>query len=223
MALVPKFVSVMIIFIFIFFVASNIEAKRYTCIQDSDCSVLFCSKSGKSYKAGYTTKSSYDLLVNTRRDGSFEPLREKVFAKVWKLNIPFRIKVFGCRCFWNRLVTKDNLIRRGVSIVSNSFCVHCCTEDESLIHLFFKCFVAKQVWGVIANWCEMKILNNDYGWKNLLFWCGLFKGEKVKKWNESIMWMAVCWGLWRSRNEILFEEGILCVLDLVWNIKLALK
>ncbi|XP_058755189.1 uncharacterized protein LOC131628372 isoform X4 [Vicia villosa] len=130
MALVPKFVSVMIIFIFIFFVASNIEAKRYTCIQDSDCSVLFCSKSGKSYKA---------------------------------------------------------------------------------------------VWGVIANWCEMKILNNDYGWKNLLFWCGLFKGEKVKKWNESIMWMAVCWGLWRSRNEILFEEGILCVLDLVWNIKLALK
>lgn len=92
------------------------------------------------------------------------------------------------------------MIWRGVSIIFDSFCVHCCTEDESLIHLFFKFLVAKQVWGVIANWCGMKILNNDYGWENLLFWCGVFKEKKVKKGNESIMWMTLCWSLWRSRN-----------------------
>ncbi|XP_058733190.1 uncharacterized protein LOC131604790 [Vicia villosa] len=147
-------------------------------------------------------------------------LREKAFGYLWKINIPFRIKAFGWKCFWNRVATKDQLSRRGVDLISDLFCLHCGTVEESLDHLLGQCCMANSVWRKIANWVGIDGCVENHGWRNFLRWFEFFKRKKIKTGNEGIIWMAVCWSLWISTNIILFEEGICDINDIVWNIKL---
>lgn len=49
--------------------------------------------------------------------------------KYWKLEVPFKIKVFGWRTFGIRLPTKDLLKTRGISFLLNSLKLFFCNID----------------------------------------------------------------------------------------------
>lgn len=52
-------------------------------------------------------KPGYECLINPSFGVILDSLKGKEFGELLKLNIPFRIKVFGWRWFWNRVTTKD--------------------------------------------------------------------------------------------------------------------
>jgi hypothetical protein len=77
---------------------------------------------------------------------------------VWKLNIPPRVQFFLWLMSNNRVLTRDNLAKKRE--VNDPTCLFC-DEKESIIHLFFHCCVAKNVWEYISLWLNRSI-GTDY-------------------------------------------------------------
>ena len=65
------------------------------------------------------------------------------FHAVWKVKVPPKIHFFLWLVSHNKLLTRDNLVKR--QNVDDTTCVFC-TEPESCSHLFFECVVAKSIW-----------------------------------------------------------------------------
>lgn len=74
-----------------------------------------------------------------------------------------------------KIVTIDNLIWRRMVMV-NQFCV-CLRDEESVMHLFIYCLVAKELWNaVLVLWGIL--------WVSLLRWWSLFKNGTGLEWIE---------------------------------------
>ncbi|CAH9122685.1 unnamed protein product, partial [Cuscuta epithymum] len=90
------------------------------------------------------------------------------------------------------LPTTENLRRRGVACEIK--CGLCGQDgDESLLHLFVKCQVAREAWGTV-RWLEVGQLAHDFlEWLELNF--------KVLKKEDIAGIISGCWGLWGERNQ----------------------
>nr|GEZ42911.1 RNA-directed DNA polymerase, eukaryota [Tanacetum cinerariifolium] len=72
----------------------------------------------------------------------------------WIKSIPIKVNVFALKLFLDRLPTRSNLARRNVSIPSLA-CPLCDHALEDSSHLFFGCFVAKDVQKLICRWWNL--------------------------------------------------------------------
>ena len=93
----------------------------------------------------FTVKSTYKQLCYNESGAHY--------WMIWPAKIPLKIKI----CIWpieqNAILTKDNLTRKNWSDIKCSFC----SENETILHLFFECNVAKYecnvakyVWSLVA-------------------------------------------------------------------------
>lgn len=73
----------------------------------------------------------------------------------WQLPIPPKLRIFTWLLHRNKILTKDNLTKKGC--VGSTKCCFC-TNEESVTHLFFLCPFVKKIW----------------------FWAGLYQHELTK-------------------------------------------
>jgi hypothetical protein len=66
--------------------------------------------------------------------------------KMWKVGISLKIKIFMWYVYKGIVLTKDNLAKHNWD--ESKQCSFCC-RDESIQHLFFDCFYARFVWGLL--------------------------------------------------------------------------
>jgi hypothetical protein len=139
----------------------------------------------------FSVQSMYHLLMYNPNNN-----RNKM---IWKLKIPLKIKVF----LWNLgrgvILTKDNLAKkRWKGIMTCCFC----NRNESIHHLFFDCYIAKNIWRIIylALKIEMPVnINHIIGsWASN---CGLVY-KKLLFTGIS----ALFWSIWLTRNEVAFNQ-----------------
>lgn len=109
---------------------------------DPDVVIWQYDKSGK-----YSSKLFYAII-------NFRGVLPIFVPVVWKIEIPPKIQMFLWLQAHNRLMTVDNLLRRG--IVKPRSCQFC-KEDESIAHLFFECVVAKAMWEIASRFLEVPI------------------------------------------------------------------
>ncbi|KAF9625684.1 hypothetical protein IFM89_025702 [Coptis chinensis] len=70
----------------------------------------------------------------------------------WEADVPMNVKFFIWSFLWDRILTTDKLIERGVTlkiqgtVPPNSFCALCNAMDESLPHLFFSRPISIIIW-----------------------------------------------------------------------------
>ena len=90
-------------------------------------------------KGVFTVRSSYHVALNLvdcsdEGESSFGDPWERLWKKIWHLNIPPKIKYFAWRACIDALPTKVNL------------CPCCGSELEAISHSLICCEVAKRVW-----------------------------------------------------------------------------
>jgi hypothetical protein len=118
---------------------------------------------------------------------------------LWKLKIPLKIKIFMWFLNSKVLLTKDNLIKRNWK-----GCTKCCfcNESETVQHLFINCPFVKIIWRMIYltyNLPPPANVTNMFGnWLN-----GVNKKDKER---IRIGISAVCWSIWTTRNDIIFNR-----------------
>ena len=153
---------------------------------EPDKSVWKLTDSGK-----FTTKSMYLDLMNGHT--------RYLHKYLWKVKIPLKIKIFMWFLNSKVLLTKDNLAKRRWT--GSQKCCFCDT-NETVHHLFLACPFAKIVWRMIYfayNIPPPANINNMFGnWLNRVP-----KNDKNK---IRIGISAICWTIWRTRNDIVFNN-----------------
>ena len=106
-------------------------------------------------KGLFSVKSAYKVAVSRRdvkasRDASTSGSSrgdngDFDWYKIWKLQIPNKVKMFIWRLAHNSLPVRRNVSRRGVEL--DTKCPVCQRLDEDCGHLFFKCKYVKRCWG----------------------------------------------------------------------------
>jgi hypothetical protein len=89
-------------------------------------------------------KERQDLL---RRDGSNRSGGNGIWRLIWNLKIPNAAKMFmwrACHNLWLTKKKKKNLLKQG--IVSETCCLICGLEGESIIHILWSCLSSMDVW-----------------------------------------------------------------------------
>ncbi|KAF5203824.1 Reverse transcriptase zinc-binding domain [Thalictrum thalictroides] len=125
---------------------------------------------------------------------------------VWNVNIPYKIKVFIWCLIWGRLLTVDRLRRLGTPIPNR--CSLCQREEETIDHLFQTCSFTKTVWealldGVDDTWGSNQVHGETKIW--LQGWPKL----NSNRWGTTVWKLtpyAVLWAVWKSRNEVIFND-----------------
>ncbi|XP_058732598.1 uncharacterized protein LOC131604128 [Vicia villosa] len=170
---------------------------------------------------GYSVKVGYDCLEGRLDVSRIDDDYSRAFHILWSSDVPFNIKAFSWKCFLNRLPTKDMLLSRGIHLSnSDSSCVFCAVEEETLFHSFFACTISRLVWDNIAQWLGFQSHLAVSPWQDFLDWVSLARKAKVKRKKEGLIWLAVVRGLWLRRNDIIFNGGTCIVNDITWEIKL---
>jgi hypothetical protein len=121
---------------------------------------------------------------------------------IWGVHAPRRVAFFAWTASWGRILTADNLMRRGYQLAG--WCCMCRRDGETISHLLLHCDMAFGLWSFVLRTFGIcwvlpgGVLDLFFGWYN-----GLGKLHS-KVWN--MVPPCILWILWRERNSRIFEN-----------------
>jgi zinc-binding in reverse transcriptase len=120
------------------------------------------------------------------------------YAHTWESSIPFKIQIFLWLTQQNKILTKDNLLKRKWK--GDPKCVFY-DSLEIMDNLFLHCTVSSCLWSWICRY------NNYYFTCNTLSDLWIIDANLPYKNNDicEIIRRAFLWTIWKERNKIVFE------------------
>ena len=108
----------------------------------------------------FTVRSAYKIAmdhISSDQAGSISDggSMHLFWRKLWKINVPHKIRHFAWKAAWNILPTKANLIHHHVLL--DDTCEEYGLKSESLVHFFWECPKVKELWALID---QFRSLNN---------------------------------------------------------------
>ncbi|XP_028220243.1 uncharacterized protein LOC114401863 [Glycine soja] len=147
----------------------------------------------------YTTKSAYKFYTKPSTSNS----DGKIYSIIWKLKIPPRVAVFCWRLLKNRLPTKDNLLRRNITIQDQN-CPLCGNAQEDVGHLLFNCNLTKGLWWESMRWIRVVGPLPSHPKCHFTQFCEGF-GNPVYQDIRGGWWSALTSSIWHHRNNLIFQ------------------
>jgi hypothetical protein len=149
----------------------------------------------------YSVKSFY-VVVN------FGGLNLLIFIVFGKLKCPQIFIFFFWLLFHNKLLTRDNLIKR--QNVDDLTCVFC-NELETCQHLFFDCVVASKIWRdiVVALGLNFKI--------SIMHDISSLWNDFKKNNNINMIFAAMLRTIWITRNDFVFNRSQWLGMQGLWS------
>ena len=149
-----------------------------------------------SISDGFSVRHMYRKLM-------FSPPFDFPSKSIWNPIVPPKLGFFAWEASWGKVLTLDQLKRRGIPLANR--CFLCEEYEETIDHLLIHCARAKMLWDLLlaiteANWVFPRTVR-----QLLLAWQSAGVGKKRKR-----VWMAapLClfWTLWLERNRVVFEN-----------------
>lgn len=149
-----------------------------------------------SVKEGYKALQAQTALNNWQYHKS-----------VWKIESLPKIKFFNWTLLHGKLLTAENLKKKGIQ--GPSICFMCKNSEESLNHLFIECPIASVCWKQIASPLDIGDLPAQIpllqkGWGKL-FPTASKNSTLAKRFWASIP-PNLCWQIWLARNACIFKD-----------------
>ena len=124
------------------------------------------------------------------------------WKSIWRTKAPGRVRFFVWLAAWNKILTCDNLTKRGYTLVSWC-CMYKCT-GETVDHLLIHCWVASLLWSWILGVFGISwVLPQSVAELLFSWWNGLGCHES-DVWN--LVPLCLMWIVWKERNSRTFEE-----------------
>ena len=123
----------------------------------------------------FDVKSFYHAL-----DGNFDITFP--WIAIWRVKAPRRVSFFLWSATWGKILTCDNLMRSGYTMVG--WCCMCRNDGETGIHLLIHCALASDLWHLVLR---------------------TFGKHKSLVWN--LVPLCLMWTVWRKRNSRIFEDA----------------
>ncbi|XP_038688673.1 uncharacterized protein LOC119987842 [Tripterygium wilfordii] len=180
------------------FLPSHIEQKLAAFMLSEDDDVVDSLCWGKSCSGEFSIKTAYDIAtgyegVNTN----------KIWRSIWKIEAPQRVKAFIWMVKHQRLLCNSERVRRGFTDVP--FCKNCPGEIEDVDHLFRRCPMAVHIWNLLMPPVEIRC-QNLMGFQDWLSYnlCKNSVTDLGASWDT--MFVVAIWSIWRSRNDMVFND-----------------
>lgn len=143
----------------------------------------------------YSVKSAYKLLYTKRQReedaGSVGASKDDTWKRIWKLDVPPKVRVFWWRVIHEFLPAKYVLHRRHVEPVAN--CDTCGAEEETIKHVLMDCTTAKIFWEQAKGITGVKLPSlHPMTWARDLLFLGTAR--------ERVVIIYGMWSLWMLRN-----------------------
>lgn len=166
-------------------------------LTDEDDAILWKLES----KGIYTVSSLYAVV-------NFRGVTPVYIHALWKIKVPPRIHFFLWLVSHNKILTRDNLVKR-----QNLLDLSClfCSETESCDHLFFECVVASVVWHELHRLIGLPVFPVNY--ENI---AGLWLCD-VKHEFTNVVSAAIMWILWKKRNDLCFNHKLWTGMQVLWR------
>ena len=116
-------------------------------------------------------------------------------SRIWKANVPNKIKIFSWRACLNILPTQENLVRRRV--VEEARCCFCQNEAKLVLHVLWGCGATQDVWaGSSSRFQKSSTTQVDF----LQLVTSLMPKLSGEEWD--LFWVT-CWQIWHQRNTVM--------------------
>lgn len=163
-------------------------------------------KWSSSSSGRYITKEAYDYLMARHEEVNIPDDLESGFRMIWNKLAPLKVVGHAWRLLWNRLPTKDNLVRRKIlQQHDDTRCVFCSSKEENARHVFFECSISYSVWMEIMKWFNITTALDSSVASNLSSFAQNFRGKRGKL-IATCLWLGVVWLLWKWRNDTIFRN-----------------
>ncbi|XP_059657206.1 uncharacterized protein LOC132303802 [Cornus florida] len=128
--------------------------------------------------------------------------RDFLWKTIWRSMAPTRVAFFVWTAVWGKILTIDNLRRRGNCTVNR-----CCLykdDEESVDHLLLHCPVANDCWNLIIGLFGMCWVMPRSTKELIHVWRGYRVRRDVREFWR-IVPHCVWWCIWKERNNRMFE------------------
>nr|KYP39636.1 hypothetical protein KK1_039067 [Cajanus cajan] len=161
----------------------------------------------------FTVKSAYIWLHSFFSTGNvLETVLKQSFRCIWEAKAPKQAIVYAWQLLLNSLPVRASLARRGIPVI-NDFCALCNIEAENVCHLFLHCKISCKIWYLVLHWLGFSACLPNALDKLLVSMGGFALGKKQGRIFTTI-WISVIWSLWLHRNRIVFNNGMLDIMEI---------
>ena len=147
---------------------------------------------------GFAVKLMYRKLMHS-------PPTDFLWHSIWNPIVPPKLGFFAWEASWGKVLTLDQLKRRGITLVNR--CFLCEEEEETIDHLLIHCSAAKMLWNLFLAIMDYNCVFPLTVRQALLAWQSARVGKKRKS-----VWLAapLClfWTVWNERNRAAFDNEI---------------
>ena len=148
---------------------------------------------------------SVKSLYNTLDSGGAVPFPWRI---IWSPCVPTKVGFFAWEASWGKVLTQDQLKRRGWILANR--CFLCCDDEETINHILIHCPKARVLWNLVfslfgVNWVLPLTVRDT-----LLGWSASFVDKKRgKTWRAAPL--CLFWTIWKERNRIVFYNEALSI------------
>jgi len=146
----------------------------------------------------YSSSSAYKIQFST----NFCKIK---FNPIWKAKIEPKCRFFVWTLLHNKILTADNLQKRGWPCNHN--CSLCSLSLETVAHLCKDCPFAVEVWSMILSWANLRFLVGISKTGTLSEWwfrLRLLCSKHSRKSFDGLL-IYFWWSLWLERNNRIFK------------------
>ncbi|GMN19741.1 hypothetical protein TIFTF001_039884 [Ficus carica] len=134
-------------------------------------------------------------------------LEHNWWGKLWKSQVPNKVKIHVWRAYHEALPTMFSLSKRGVGV--NKLCPSCRTGMEDSSHVLWYCSEAQEVWRNSALWPVLKKFPGGPFYAFCLFVSSQWNSDELG------IFLVIIWCLWQRRNKWIFENKLMTASEIV--------
>ena len=136
---------------------------------------------------GYTVHTGYHLLTSQDL-----PIVGTSDALIWHKQVPLKVSIMAWRLLHDRLLTKSNLLNRGILSPEVANCSTTCGQAETATHLLLHCTVVD---GYVLVRCFRSGSSRSPG--SFFSVHQLFRGLKACRSFLQLLWLLSVWLIWQ--------------------------
>jgi hypothetical protein len=152
----------------------------------------------------FSISSTYDLLADFESSAD-----ELIWKKIWKLQIPERVRSFVWLMKHDRLLTN---YRKSKMHLSSPYCSFCGDRIETELHVLRDCSKCMNVWlNIVGDNGREQFFNSNLQQWIYLNINGNIQGIEIDNWQN--YWAHACHSLWTWRNKEIHDESFVRPVD----------
>jgi hypothetical protein len=184
----------------------KVVAAFYKCLYD-------CNLSGGGEDKLRWLHSSKGLFEVKSFYRALSPSGSSIFPwkSIWRSKAPPRVAFFAWTAAWGKILTVDNLKRRGLVVVNR--CWLCESDGESVDHLLLHCGVARALWNAFFDRFGLCWVMPGSVKELLTSWWSSGRSRSAVVWK--MVPLCIMWCIWSERNLRCFEDSSRSIEDLL--------